>query len=352
MLKKFLLVFLSIILILALIGCDDDSGRSRSSKKKSAFSGLTGTTKEETETQIDESLENALSEDIQQDTSKEESTETTVEEEEKEEEEEVKAPTTELPAERDDVSSQATPSVNTDALMLNVLLGTQPIYDQYGYPSTLNAYLTNEYFSGTPTAYCFVDFDADGVNEMVVETTSEIDTFVVLHYYEQNVFATSFGVRSMCDLTQDGCFSGSNGAGSGDYSTLRFNGGKTIIVDLASYDWVTESYSVNGNPCSEAEFNLFMSSYEQKASATWTELAATPQAPTIIYTETPYYQAIKEGEPIYHGPGYHFAYNTDMSEDGVYTIMEECADEEGHLWGRLKAGTGWVDLTHIRENEY
>ena len=37
---------------------------------------------------------------------------------------------------------------------------------------------------------------------------------------------------------------------------------------------------------------------------------------------------------------------------GTYTIVEEAEDYEGNLWGKLKSGMGWVDLTQIRSEEY
>lgn len=49
-------------------------------------------------------------------------------------------------------------------------------------------------------------------------------------------------------------------------------------------------------------------------------------------------------EAIYHGPGYEFGYARDVGERGIYTIVEECRDAHGHLWGRLKSGAGWVLL--------
>ena len=30
---------------------------------------------------------------------------------------------------------------------------------------------------------------------------------------------------------------------------------------------------------------------------------------------------------------------------------KEAEDGEGHLWGRLKSGAGWIDLTHVRDEE-
>lgn len=65
--------------------------------------------------------------------------------------------------------------------------------------------------------------------------------------------------------------------------------------------------------------------------------------------QVPYLQKIQqEDQPIFDGPGYEFNNAGMVREAGVYTIVEEKWGAEGHLWGRLKSGAGWVDLTIIR----
>lgn len=67
---------------------------------------------------------------------------------------------------------------------------------------------------------------------------------------------------------------------------------------------------------------------------------------------TPYLQRIpRPDEPIFDAPGYDAGYVSTVREAGVYTIVGEALDEEGNLWGRLKSGAGWVDLTHVRSPE-
>lgn len=66
----------------------------------------------------------------------------------------------------------------------------------------------------------------------------------------------------------------------------------------------------------------------------------------------PYRQRVaRPDEPVFDGPGYDAGYVATVREAGVYTIVEEVWDEEGNLWGRLKSGAGWVDLTHVRSPE-
>ncbi len=73
---------------------------------------------------------------------------------------------------------------------------------------------------------------------------------------------------------------------------------------------------------------------------------------TALAEETPYRQRVRRpDEMIFSGPGYdEFCVGT-VRESGVYTIVEESDDGEGHLWGRLKSGAGWIDLTHVRSEQ-
>ena len=65
-------------------------------------------------------------------------------------------------------------------------------------------------------------------------------------------------------------------------------------------------------------------------------------------TETPYVTALEAWLQIHEGPGYDFSYKSSVGKDGKYTIVEEAMDYEGNIWGRLKSGAGWVDLTYAR----
>ena len=57
-------------------------------------------------------------------------------------------------------------------------------------------------------------------------------------------------------------------------------------------------------------------------------------------------------QSIYEGPGYDYVFVGTVQLRGTYTIVEEAWDYEGNLWGKLKSGMGWVDLTEIRSPEY
>ena len=69
--------------------------------------------------------------------------------------------------------------------------------------------------------------------------------------------------------------------------------------------------------------------------------------------EVPYTLRIERADQsIYEGPGYDYIFVDTVRECGAYTIVEEAADHEGNLWGKLKSGAGWVDLTELQSEAY
>lgn len=87
----------------------------------------------------------------------------------------------------------------------------------------------------------------------------------------------------------------------------------------------------------------------------------TEPEPTTVPTEppatesssVPYIQRIdRADQSIFDGPGYDYGFVGTVQQRGTYTIVEETWDAEGNLWGKLKSGIGWVNLTEIRSGEY
>ena len=61
-----------------------------------------------------------------------------------------------------------------------------------------------------------------------------------------------------------------------------------------------------------------------------------------------YIETVQAGQPIYQGPGYEYNKSGAVHEKGRYTIVSEQRDAAGRMWGKLKSGAGWVDLSDIR----
>ena len=84
---------------------------------------------------------------------------------------------------------------------------------------------------------------------------------------------------------------------------------------------------------------------QQAESGTPTE---APTEAFLSYTE----RIPRPDQSIFSGPSYDHSFVGTVALAGTYTIVEEQTDAEGNLWGKLKSGAGWVDLTDIRSLAY
>lgn len=103
---------------------------------------------------------------------------------------------------------------------------------------------------------------------------------------------------------------------------------------------------------SPEEETLPQASTSAATEAPITGESEAPAATAGTEQDVPYLQQIEVDQSVYHGPGYDFGRSSIVPETGIYTIVEEEVDYEGNLWGRLKSGIGWVDLTEIQSEEY
>lgn len=77
-------------------------------------------------------------------------------------------------------------------------------------------------------------------------------------------------------------------------------------------------------------------------------LCADCNKPTAIapYEVTPYLLDILEStHPIYSEPSYSSNYVGTVQYAGYYTIVAEAWDNNGNVWGKLKSGSGWIDIS-------
>lgn len=85
------------------------------------------------------------------------------------------------------------------------------------------------------------------------------------------------------------------------------------------------------------------------------QTAEPTPTPVPVPTSTPdggYIEILRNpAQGIYEGPSYDCGKVGIILQATGYTIMEEQTDDEGNLWGRLKSGIGWVDLTSARAFE-
>lgn len=198
-----------------------------------------------------------------------------------------------------------------------------------------------QYRPYAPMEYTYVDFDQDGLEELVVLVSYDFGLYLVLHHNGQDIFGYELGIRSLIPLKTDGSFKGSNGAASSCYCRMTFQDGGYTIHDEAVCDYLEEIYQINGKDVSPDAINEFVSSWNLKETVTWTPIAGTAPpvqtepAPPPTEPPAPPTVATVPTEPTEPAP-----------EQGVIYLREnEDPWETDRIQARIDHGSGFYSLT-------
>lgn len=118
--------------------------------------------------------------------------------------------------------------------------------------------------------YAFVDMDNDGIEELVILTTSDYGAYIVLHYENEVVYGYKIGIRSLESLKKDGTFIASSGATSNEYQTMSFDKNKYKTTSFAVYDTVNKVYKVNGKKVSKEAAKEYTENWATRENVEWT----------------------------------------------------------------------------------
>lgn len=77
-----------------------------------------------------------------------------------------------------------------------------------------------------------------------------------------------------------------------------------------------------------------------KSGAGWVQITFRVDEPSRTVS-------LSAGTAVRSGPGSQYDLAQTIDEDGVFTIVEESYDSNINLWGRLKSGAGWVQLSGV-----
>lgn len=175
-----------------------------------------------------------------------------------------------------------------------------------------------------PTEYCFVDFDRDGTDEMVVNISDDYGILLVLRAVGYDVYGYEFGVRAMHSIKTDGSFIGSNGAASIYYCALTFEGNRPSLTYTAVKDSTAGRFELEGGECSIQELNEYINDWEQKEDIQWIPCEVSPVETDPVPTETDPASAETdpastgivpaETEPVQTAPPAHRADTVDLSQ--------------------------------------
>jgi len=173
-----------------------------------------------------------------------------------------------------------------------------------------------------PTEYCFVDFDRDNTDEMVVNISDDYGIFLVLRAVGYDVYGFEFGIRAMHSIKTDGSFIASNGAASVYYCELAFDENQPNVVYTAVKDSTADHFELDGRVCSMQELNEYINDWEQKEDVQWIPCAVSPtetepppaEVETIPIETDPAATIPTETEQVQTTPPAHSTTTVDLSQ--------------------------------------
>ena len=160
---------------------------------------------------------------------------------------------------------------DTNQLLLDVMNNEEKFINKDNKEVYLKDFKIVEEQTAKVDKYAFVDMDKDGIEELVIYTTSDYGAYVILHYENNKVYGYMIGVRSLENLKTDGSFMGSSGANSNEYSRMTFNKNSYSIKTEAVYDGTDKIYKINNEKVSEKEIKEYVENWNKKENVSWSK---------------------------------------------------------------------------------
>lgn len=161
-------------------------------------------------------------------------------------------------------SNNITQYSNEKRLLLDAMNNKQTFIDKDNKETLLKNFIIIENQTAKVKEYAFVDFDNDGIEELVIYTTSNYGVYVILHYEEGKVYGYMIEMSSLENLKADGSFTGSNGANSTCYLRMIFDKNNYSINAEATYDTINKIYRINNKEVSLEEITEYIEKWNQK----------------------------------------------------------------------------------------
>ena len=160
---------------------------------------------------------------------------------------------------------------DTNQLLLDVMNNEEKFINKDNKEVYLKDFKIVEEQTAKVDKYAFVDMDKDGIEELVIYTTSDYGAYVILHYENNKVYGYMIGVRSLENLKTDGSFMGSSGANSNEYSRMTFNKNSYNLETEAVYDGTNKDYKINNANVSEKEIKEYVENWNKKENVSWSK---------------------------------------------------------------------------------
>lgn len=159
--------------------------------------------------------------------------------------------------------------VNTKQILLNVINNKQKFLDENNKEVFLKDFKVIDNQNAEVDKYAFIDMDKDGIEELIIYTTSDNGTYVMFHYENSKVYGYRLGTLSLENLKTDGTFMENNGDNYVEYLRMTFNKNSYFIKKEAVYDKKNKDYEIDNTSVSKEDIEEYVDNWNKKENASW-----------------------------------------------------------------------------------
>ena len=160
---------------------------------------------------------------------------------------------------------------DTKQLLLDVMNSKKKFIDEENKEVYFKDFEIVENQTAKVDKYAFADMNKDGIEELVIYTTSDYGAYIILHYENSKVYGYMIGVRSLENLKTDGSFMGSSGANSNEYLRMEFNKNSYTLKIEAVYDGTDKIYKIDDSEVSEKDIKEYVEEWNKKEDVKWSK---------------------------------------------------------------------------------
>lgn len=149
--------------------------------------------------------------------------------------------------------------------------------DQLSFIDTLSGNRTatvfgNTEMAGKPCRYTTVDFDWDGIDELVIEYDLTGDR-LILHKIDGQYYGYYASYRGMSALKDNGTYLFSNSASSGGIAASMFTESSMLTVFILEHDETQNIWKADGEQIDRDAYMSAMEKYHEMPDVIWTEIS-------------------------------------------------------------------------------
>ncbi len=155
--------------------------------------------------------------------------------------------------------------------LLAVMNNEESFIDEKGNVIHINDFQYSEGMTAKPSEYTFVDFDSEGIDELVVKISDSATVYLVLRDSGEAVYGYLFYGRSLQSIRTSGCFIQTGGAQTNYYCHISFDENSYSVSHEAICDSVIGKYELYGEPCSVDEMQEYLKEWSLLPDVTWVQ---------------------------------------------------------------------------------